>query len=37
MESLIKDTKRDLDFKIVDAQEEELEDAEEGEVQKIRL
>jgi hypothetical protein len=37
MESLMKDSKRDLDFKIVDAVEEELENAEEGEVQKIKL
>jgi hypothetical protein len=28
MESLLKDAKRDLDFKIVDADEAELEDAE---------
>jgi len=39
MESLLKDSRRDLDFKIVDAQEEELEETEEGEkpIQKIRL
>jgi hypothetical protein len=37
MESLFKDLKRDLDFKIVDAKEEELENAEDSEVQQIRL
>jgi hypothetical protein len=39
MESLLKDVKRDLDFKIVDAAEEELEEKEDGEnpIQKIRL
>ena len=31
MESLLKDVKRDLDFKIVDAVEEELEEKEDGE------
>jgi hypothetical protein len=30
MESLIKDSKRDLDFKIVDAKEEELEENEDS-------
>lgn len=37
LESLIKDINRDLDFKIVDAQEEELENAEDKEVQSIKL
>jgi hypothetical protein len=39
MESLIKDAKRDVDFKIVDATEEELEEADDGEkpVEKILL
>ena len=31
MASLLKDAKRDLDFKIVDAVEEELENADDGE------
>jgi hypothetical protein len=38
MESLFKDLKRDLDFKLVDATEEELENNEEGsKVQQIKL
>jgi hypothetical protein len=39
MESLVKDMKRDLDLKIVDANEEELEDAEDepSSLQKIKL
>lgn len=38
MESLTRDLKKDLDFKLVDAKEEELENNEEGKsVQQIKL
>lgn len=37
MESLFKDINKDLDFKIVDAKEEELENDEDSKVQQIKL
>lgn len=37
MESLFKDINKDLDFKIVDAKEEELENEEDSKVQQIKL